>query len=238
MKRLTLPSLLAASVLLIACVVGTGPPSENAPPTSPPVASEPATPAPATPAPATPAEPAYPAATPATPATPAAPVTPPVTRPAKVANGGACKLASDCAGGVCEGLGCGDVPGVCASTTRACTKDLRAYCGCDGKTFRSSGSCPGQRFVATGECAAPVVQEPMGGKKLAVGGACGGHDDCDSGVCEGQGCGKKTLGKCVAKDRMCTRDLQSYCGCDGKTFQNSGSCPGQRYATKGECKGK
>jgi hypothetical protein len=34
---------------------------------------------------------------------------------------------------------------------------------------------------------------------------------------------------------MCTRDLATYCGCDGKPFQNSGSCPGGRYAYRGEC---
>ena len=35
---------------------------------------------------------------------------------------------------------------------RKCTLDLRPYCGCDGVTFRTSGSCPGQRFSARAEC--------------------------------------------------------------------------------------
>jgi hypothetical protein len=34
---------------------------------------------------------------------------------------------------------------------------------------------------------------------------------------------------------MCTRDLRTYCGCDGQTFQSSGSCPGKRFANPGEC---
>jgi hypothetical protein len=35
---------------------------------------------------------------------------------------------------------------------RACTRDLRLYCGCDGKDFRASGSCPGQVFLHPGAC--------------------------------------------------------------------------------------
>ena len=59
------------------------------------------------------------------------------------------------ASGMCEGQGCGaGAPGRCAAARRACTKDLRPYCGCDGKTFRSSGSCPGRRFAHPGACAA------------------------------------------------------------------------------------
>ena len=66
-----------------------------------------------------------------------------------------CLAASDCASGVCEGQGCGDdQPGTCQPAARACTKDLRTYCGCDGQTFRGSGSCPGQRNAAAGECKA------------------------------------------------------------------------------------
>lgn len=68
-------------------------------------------------------------------------------------DGAACLDASDCASGVCEGLGCtDDQPGVCVARARACTKDLRPYCGCDGATFRTSGSCPGRRYQAKGPC--------------------------------------------------------------------------------------
>lgn len=61
---------------------------------------------------------------------------------------------ADCTdGGVCEGLGCGDdQPGTCVSKARMCTRDSRPYCGCDGQTFRASGSCPGRRYAAAGEC--------------------------------------------------------------------------------------
>jgi hypothetical protein len=67
--------------------------------------------------------------------------------------GAACLTADDCDSGVCEGEGCGDEqPGTCAPAQRGCTRDLRAYCGCDGATFRTSGSCPGQRYAAPGAC--------------------------------------------------------------------------------------
>lgn len=65
--------------------------------------------------------------------------------------------------------------------------------------------------------------------------ACTTNADCGDGqVCEGEGCGENE-GLCMPKDRMCTRDLVTYCGCDGATFQGSGSCPGQRFARRGAC---
>jgi len=30
-------------------------------------------------------------------------------------------------------------------------------------------------------------------------------------------------------------DIRQYCGCDGVTFQGSGSCPGRLYAKTGAC---
>ncbi len=66
---------------------------------------------------------------------------------------GQCRSDADCSGGVCEGQGCGDDPlGTCAPADRMCTRDSRQYCGCDGQTFRSSGSCPGRRYAHKGEC--------------------------------------------------------------------------------------
>jgi hypothetical protein len=82
------------------------------------------------------------------------PTTPQPTAPKPV--GAACLAAAECASGVCEGQGCGpSEPGVCAETSRRCTRDRRAYCGCDGVTFFSSGSCPGRRFSAKASCPAP-----------------------------------------------------------------------------------
>jgi hypothetical protein len=60
--------------------------------------------------------------------------------------------------------------------------------------------------------------------------------DCGDGVCEGEGC-DAGAGTCAPRERMCTRDLQTYCGCDGRTFQASGSCPGARFRHRGACEG-
>ena len=68
------------------------------------------------------------------------------------------------------------------------------------------------------------------------GSACDVGADCQSGICEGEGCDEEG-GTCMSSQRMCTRDLVAYCGCDGKTFRNSGSCPGRRYEKKGPCPG-
>lgn len=64
-----------------------------------------------------------------------------------------CLAGAECSSGICEGQGCGDdAPGRCAPRARGCTRDLREYCGCDGKTFRASGSCPLRRYSARGTC--------------------------------------------------------------------------------------
>jgi hypothetical protein len=150
----------------------------------------------------------------------------PAEEPVGAADGAACSIDLDCQSGVCEGLGCDEGQGRCASRDRACTMDLRAYCGCDGKTFESSGSCPGARYEFAGRC---EDGRPEGS-------ACLTGADCQSGVCEGLGCGDDAPGTCAPARRGCTKDLRAYCGCDGKTFRASGSCPGRRYSAKGACK--
>ncbi|MCX4246707.1 hypothetical protein [Paraliomyxa miuraensis] len=147
-----------------------------------------------------------------------------------------CLSDADChdGGGVCEGQGCGpDQPGTCAPADRICTRDSQAYCGCDGQTFRASGGCPGQRYASRGECAA--ASDGAGTGAVADGSPCRTGSDCQSGVCEGEGCGDDQLGECKPATRACTRDFRAYCGCDGQVFRGSGSCPGQRYARRGEC---
>lgn len=70
----------------------------------------------------------------------------------------------------------------------------------------------------------------------ADGASCSKPDDCKSGICEGEGCGADTKAVCVTDARPCTRDLRTYCGCDGKTFGGSGSCPGRMYQKAEACK--
>jgi hypothetical protein len=79
--------------------------------------------------------------------------TSPSTGPGSLPAGSPCLAATDCATGICEGEGCGDdAPGVCIDPMRPCTRDLRAYCGCDGETFRTSGTCPNRRFAHREAC--------------------------------------------------------------------------------------
>ena len=83
----------------------------------------------------------------------------------------------------------------------------------------------------------PSTQPPVEQGKKADGASCLVGDECSSGTCEGLGCGDDAPGKCVPRARGCTRDLRSYCGCDGKTFQASGSCPGRRFSARAKCEG-
>ncbi len=80
-----------------------------------------------------------------------------------------------------------------------------------------------------------AASQPATGDKKDAGASCLSADECQSGVCEGEGCSDDTPGTCADASRMCTRDLRQYCGCDGVTFGSSGSCPGQRYAHKEAC---
>jgi hypothetical protein len=167
----------------------------------------------------------------AAPAEPDAAPVPIDAAPALRADGESCFAATDCASGVCEGQGCGDQqPGTCAPAQRACTRDLRPYCGCDGKTFRTSGSCPGRRYHAKGEC-------PTAAKNRPVGALCLTASQCASGVCEGQGCSDDQPGLCADKVRPCTDDLAQFCSCNGKTVAGSSSCPGVRFSARGGCTG-
>lgn len=138
-----------------------------------------------------------------------------------------CRTDADCgAEAVCEGEGCGEVLGQCMPKARACTRDAQSYCDCEGVTFIASGKCPNRRFAHRGPCEAAGTPKPDGSP-------CEQASECESGVCEGEGC--DVPGVCVAKSRPCTKDLRQYCGCDGKTFQGSGSCPGARFSKRAPC---
>ena len=75
---------------------------------------------------------------------------------------------------------------------------------------------------------------PVAAGDRAEGSKCSQGSECQSGVCEGKGCGPDE-GRCVAKNPPCTYDLVTYCGCDGKPFQASGSCPKRTYKHRGAC---
>jgi hypothetical protein len=143
--------------------------------------------------------------------------------------GEACSAGNECASGICEGQGCGEKQGVCAGANRACTADIGTFCSCDGKTVTTgSGSCPGIRYSARGACS------DGGSVPKADGAACNTSSECQSGLCEGPGCGNLE-GVCQPQ-RSCPPVVTTFCGCDGKTFDGGHpACPGARYAHEGAC---
>jgi hypothetical protein len=140
-----------------------------------------------------------------------------------------CDADADCGEGmICEGVGCEPGQGRCVVADRICTRDLAQYCGCDNQLFETSGSCPGRRFAYRGPC------DP----KLEDGEPCTDGRQCASGQCVGEGlegCSPSSQGVCGTAP--CTRDLQTYCGCNNVEFQTSGSCPNRQFAYRGPCEG-
>ncbi|MGI5863172.1 MAG: hypothetical protein ACOX6T_14075 [Myxococcales bacterium] len=63
-----------------------------------------------------------------------------------------CTSSSDCAEGeFCQGPeGC-SVQWTC-QPERPCTRDRRAFCGCDGTTFSASSTCPTRPYAHRGKC--------------------------------------------------------------------------------------
>jgi len=79
--------------------------------------------------------------------------------------------------------------------------------------------------------------EPTPGGEPSVNAAangCRSSSECAQGeICVGEeGCDK--VWTCEPA-RGCTRDLVTYCSCDGETVQGSGSCPPEPYSHRGPC---
>ncbi len=107
-----------------------------------------------------------------------------------------------------------------------------------GDAAQSAGEAVGDAAKAVGGAVEGAVEEvgdiinPDG---KANGESCNANSDCRSDICEGQGCGDDAMGTCMSRMRPCTADLRPYCGCDGETFEASGTCPNQRYERLGAC---
>lgn len=69
-----------------------------------------------------------------------------------VSSRGECAGTTGCEGcaGACVGASC-DGPWMCEM--RPCTRDIAAWCGCDGRTFFSSSTCPSAPWQYMGKCA-------------------------------------------------------------------------------------
>lgn len=87
--------------------------------------------------------------------------------------------------------------------------------------------------LVTGDAGSATSSRPA--SALAVGQACFDGGECQSGVCEGQGCGVDQPGHCVAATRVCHGAEQPFCSCNGETFNAPADCPGQPYERRGAC---
>ena len=122
-------------------------------------------------------------------------------------------------------MGCGGAPTADTTTTDTPTAGTAEQAQGLPQPDSQAGSLPS--FMG---------RTPPNPEGLAAGTPCSAGDQCQSGICEGQGCGADAKGPvCAPYGRMCTKDLRPYCGCDGQTFQSSGSCPGRPFASRGPC---
>ncbi len=93
-----------------------------------------------------------------------------------------------------------------------------------------SEDAPSATPTATPSATAPAVE------LRADGAACSKGSECNSGICEGQGC-EPDKGQCAPKERECTGAKQQLCDCGGKTVSvEKASCPGVTYKYPGPCK--
>ena len=105
----------------------------------------------------------------------------------------------------------------------------------DADAGDGEGADAGAETPAEGGPATKLAEGSPGGEAPPEKRQCSSDADCGSEeLCEGEGC-RDLQGVCVPKERPCTRDLVTYCGCDGTTFQSSGSCPGKRFSKRGAC---
>ena len=88
--------------------------------------------------------------------------------------------------------------------------------------------------VSEGETTVELVRDEGTGAPAAEGRTCTSSADCgEDEMCIGdEGC---DVAWTCQPMRPCTRDLRVYCGCDGQTFEGSGSCPPRPFASRGPC---
>jgi hypothetical protein len=76
--------------------------------------------------------------------------------------------------------------------------------------------------------APPASGAPASGKPCKANAECAAGEICDF----APGC--DTPGMCNAQ-HPCTRDLVTFCGCNGTNFQGSSTCPDRPFAHRGGC---
>jgi hypothetical protein len=96
------------------------------------------------------------------------------------------------------------------------------------------GPPPGEAGPSGGSSGAPAPA-PEPGALVADGESCYAGSECQSGACEGEGCGVEQPGTCVAASRACRGAEQPFCSCGGQSFRAPSDCPGQRFAKRTSC---
>jgi hypothetical protein len=77
------------------------------------------------------------------------------------------------------------------------------------------------------------ASSPEGGSGGATGHSGPCFDSPCAGTCKGTTCAGAWT--CDTSAQACTSDIAEYCGCDGQTFEDSGSCPTRAFASRGAC---
>jgi hypothetical protein len=105
--------------------------------------------------------------------------------------------------------------------------DQSSVLGGPEATTQEGGEQTGDSTEATGQA---------DDEESTLGEPCEDSSDCSEGeMCTGpQGCDVQWT---CQPSRPCTKDLQTYCSCEGETVRGSGSCPPVPYLHRGFCEG-